>query len=74
MPQPAKFIHIDPNGNKRCEFNDSDNQLISQAKASGAPSVRIGDVRLPSGHVLTFEVRFQPCETPNTRLCFCVGR
>ena len=60
-PAPApdqKFVHIDPHG-KRERFSDADNRLISQARAAGAPSVRIGDVCLPNGCVLSFEVRFQ---------------
>lgn len=56
---PDVFFHIDPANNKKMPFSEADNALIRQARAGGSDSVRISDVRLPTGTVLQFEVRFK---------------
>ena len=55
----ARFSHIDPKTQQPVAFGATDNQLIAMSRAAGEASVRISDVRLPSGLVLEFEVRFQ---------------
>ena len=63
----TRYFHIAPNG-ERCPYSASDNALLSAAVAQlpqppaqfrgYAPAVRVGDVALPDGRVLRFEVRF----------------
>ena len=54
---PPAFAHIGPAGVAE-PFGPADNALIAAAQARGDQAVRIGDVHLPSGAVLRFEVRF----------------
>ena len=53
----VQYHHIDPHG-KAIAFSDADNALIVAARKRHDHKVKIGDVKLPSGQVLHFEVRF----------------
>ena len=57
-PAPPAFGHVDPKTNTATMFSYADCENIAAAQRDGRPSVRISDVRLPSGRVLRFEVRF----------------
>ena len=60
--------------NQPIAFGATDNQLIAMSRAAGEASVRISDVRLPSGLVLEFEVRFQApwgAKPPPAAAMFC---
>jgi hypothetical protein len=61
-PAPAaasapQFAHVAPTG-ARVNFSAEDSALIADAIEHSASAVRLGDVRLPNGAVLRFEVRF----------------
>ena len=55
---PSAWGHIDPRTNTVQPFSEVDNKLILAAQQRGDSRVRIGDVALPNGAVLHFEVRF----------------
>ena len=55
---PSAWGHIDPRTNTVQPFSEVDNKLILDAQQRGDSRVRIGDVALPNGAVLHFEVRF----------------
>ena len=56
LPTPH-FQHVAPDG-ARTAYSAADNAKIHLAKVRGDSAVRVDDVRLPTGQVLQFEVRF----------------
>ena len=58
------FVHIDPKG-ARTQYGAEDNARIDDGIARGLRSVRLSDVTLPDGKVLSFEVRI--CYGPAVR-------
>ena len=51
------YFHEAPNGQREA-FSAADNATIFAAQSQGLPSVRIADVTIAGGRVLSFEVRF----------------
>ena len=54
-----RYAHVAPDGTRQ-NFGDRDNAIIASARAAqpSGGTVRVSDVRLSNGTVLTFEVRW----------------